>query len=224
MPLGAVHQPLRDQIRDELRRRITAGTLKPGDRLVEREIAEELAVSRIPVREAIRMLETEGFVAAVARRGAMVREFTREEVGHLFDIRAALEPLTCRRAAENATPDGVRRLRASLERAKRAIGGDDGTEAGPANESFHDLLVLLSGNETLKGILDPLQGRLHWQLRQYNDPVQIWDEHHAMCLAIEARDPEAAAAAAFDHVEKNQARALHVLFGARTDVQALRLE
>lgn len=79
------------------------------------------------------------------------------------------------------------------------------------NEEFHDLLVEFTGNKILKGILDPLQGRLHWLLRRFNDPEQMWAEHDEICRAIEAHDPAAAADAALRHVERNKERALHVL-------------
>lgn len=205
--------PLRDKVRDEIRQRIIDGDYQPGSRVVERDLAEELGVSRIPVREALRMLETEGFVSVVARRGVMVRQLAEEDVAELFDVREALEVLACRRAAERATKADLQRLRQALDRAKKACDAGDRRAAGAANESFHDQLIASARNKLLAGMLEPLQGRLHWLFRQHANPSELYEEHVRLYETIASGDPDRAAAQALEHVHVNRDLALQLLFG-----------
>src|SRR5437899_11279298 len=97
---------LRDQVCEDLRDRIISGRLAPGDRLVERDVAEEFGVSRVPVREAIRILLGEGFLTALSPRRIVVTRHDRKDVENLFDLREALEVLAARPAAERADTTG----------------------------------------------------------------------------------------------------------------------
>lgn len=205
--------PLRDKVRDEIRQRIIDGDYPPGSRIVERDLAEEFGVSRIPVREAFRMLETEGFVTVVARRGVIVRQLAEQDVAELFDVREALEVLACRRAAENATKADLRRLRQALDRAQKACSAGDRRAAGAANESFHDELIAIAHNKLLAGLLEPLQGRLHWLFRQHDNPSELYEEHMRLYETIASGDPDRAAAQALEHVRVNRDLALRLLFG-----------
>lgn len=218
--LGAAHTPLRDQVREEIRQRIVDGQLPPGSRMVERELAAELGVSRVPVREALRMLETEGFVSVVPRKGVVVRSLSRTDVIELFDVREALEVLATRRAAETATPAELRRLEQLLARARKAIDADDSAGAGAANEAFHDEIILLARNGLLAGMLEPLQGRLHWLFRQTQDLDALWSEHRRLFEAIASGDPDRAAAQALQHVRTNREVAIGLLFDQPEDQPA----
>src|SRR3954453_21872928 len=111
---------LRDQVCEELRDRIIAGRLQPGHRLVERDLATEFGVSRVPVREAIRILVGEGFVEALSPRRIVVKELSRRDVEELFDVREALEVLATRLAAQQADRTGLRELERLVEQARRA--------------------------------------------------------------------------------------------------------
>src|SRR3954451_19025494 len=99
--------PLRDVVREKIRTRIAEGEWGPGTRLVERDLAEEFQVSQVPVREALRALESEGFVDLLPRRGAVVRDLTRSVVSDLFDIRQVLEGLVARLVADRVDDDGL---------------------------------------------------------------------------------------------------------------------
>jgi DNA-binding GntR family transcriptional regulator len=211
-PLGVAHAPLRDQVRDEIRLRIIDGRLAPGTRIVERDIAAELAVSRVPVREALRMLQTEGFVSVVPRKGVVVRSLSRVDVVELFDVREALEVLATRRAAETATTARLRRLGQLLAKARKAIDAGDPAAAAAANDAFHDEIILLAGNELLASLLEPLQGRLHWLFRQIADLDALWSEHKDLYDAIASGDPDRAAGQALRHVRANREVALEMLF------------
>lgn len=212
VPLGLAHTPLRDQIREQLRRRIIDGTLPPGAKLVERELAAQLGVSRVPIREAVRMLESEGFVQVVPRRGVVVKQLSRTDVEELFDVRESLEVLATRRAAEHAGPADLRRLAQHLKKARQALDNGKLDRFGEANEAFHDEIIALARNSLLAGLLEPLQGRLHWLFRQIEDPESLWQEHQRLYEAIASGDPDAASARALDHVRVNRDIALHVLF------------
>src|SRR5882757_10557537 len=142
-------RPLREFIRDCIRDRISNGTYPPGTRLVERDLAAEFAVSRLPVREAVRMLNTEGFVEMLATRGVIVKHLSRTDVDELFDVREALETLAFRRAAERATKGDVMRLEALSRKAERAvIRGDRDTVYG-CNVAFHDIVTEMARNKIL---------------------------------------------------------------------------
>lgn len=212
VPIGLAHTPLRDQTRDAIRQRIIDGRLTPGTRLVERELAAELQVSRVPVREALRMLESEGFLEVVPRRGVVVRRLTRRDVEELFDVRQSLEVLATRRAAERATPADLARLRSLLDQVARAIEAGDSEAVGQGNEAFHDALIALSDNALLASMLEPLQGRLHWLFRQNQDSGQLLAEHRQIYDAVASGDPERAAAQALAHVLENRDVALRLLF------------
>nr|WP_254896839.1 GntR family transcriptional regulator [Amycolatopsis sp. Hca4] len=120
-PLAATRQ----RVREELRERILTGRLRPGDRLVERELAEDLGVSRVPVREAIRSLEAEGFLVVQSPRRVVVRQLARVDVEELFDVREALEGLAAGLAASRASAAELKRLERALADAARATSRGD---------------------------------------------------------------------------------------------------
>ncbi|MFE7356420.1 GntR family transcriptional regulator [Streptomyces sp. NPDC057543] len=210
-PTGTVW--LRDQVCDGLRDRIITGRLKPGDRLVERDVAEEFGVSRVPVREAIRILLGEGFLQALSPRRIVVKQLSRLDVENLFDMREALEVLAVRRATERATDDQLRELETLLETARRATLSGRPERISRANTAFHHHIVDLSGNELLVTTLESLEGRLRWLFQQIDDPGPLWEEHRLLCAAITAADVEAAAGCALRHVRHYRDVALRLLFG-----------
>ncbi|MFE7994948.1 GntR family transcriptional regulator, partial [Streptomyces shenzhenensis] len=117
--VGKRHRPLRDEVVDELRKAILDGTYAAGARLTELAVAEELGVSRLPVREAFRKLEAEGLLEAVPRRGVRVTSATAEELEAVHEIRMAMELLAVRRTVRRRDPDVLRRLSDALEEGER---------------------------------------------------------------------------------------------------------
>lgn len=212
--LDADYKPLRERVHDTLRGRIIDGIYQPGHRMVELELADQLGVSRAPVREALRALESEGFVTVVPRKGVVVSVLTARDVQELFDIREALDVLACRRAAERATPAELAELKAQVEAARSALKEQDFAKFGRANEAFHDKIIELAQNGHLARLVQPLQGRLHWLLRQTDRPAELCEEHDALYRAIASGDPEGAGAEALRHDLANRAIALKVLFQA----------
>ncbi|MFI5497433.1 GntR family transcriptional regulator [Nocardia asteroides] len=201
---------LRERAYEELRDRIIDLRLSPGQRLVERDLATELAISRIPLREALQLLEREGLVVIVPRQGAIVAPFTVTDVRDLFDVRESLEVLAARLAAERADPEGLAALREQLAAARRATAAGDQAAIAAANAGFHTLLVEVSGNPLLQSLLRPLESRVRWlfHLTKERDPGTQCDEHEALYAAIAAGDAEAAAEIAFRHVASGRAPSL----------------
>ncbi|QPZ38080.1 GntR family transcriptional regulator [Paramicrobacterium chengjingii] len=192
------------QIADQIRERILSGTYIPGTRLIERTLASELGVSRIPVRDALNILRGEGYVSAFPNRGMVVTTLTNEDVEELFEVREALEVLAVRRATARATPSELLRLAKVLSDSKDAAERRDPRAVGRCNQEFHDLLMASAHNSLLVTMMEPLEGRLHWLLRQNDDPRPLHDEHIALLDAIRSGDPDRAAAQALAHVRTSR--------------------
>lgn len=204
---------LRDKVCEELRDRIITGRLAPGDRLVERDLAEEFEVSRVPVREAIRILLGEGFLTAQSPRRIVVRGHDRKDVENLFDMREALEVLAARRAAERADELGIKELRRLLEQAHRATLAGHPEQVSRANAALHHQITRLADNELLAATIEPLEGRLRWLFQQIDEPGVLWEEHRGLCETIAAGDADAAAVSALRHIQHYRQVALQRLFG-----------
>src|SRR5690349_11404148 len=147
--IGARHLPLRDQVLMALRRAIINGRYAPGERLTEDRLAEDFGVSRNPVREALRVAETEGFVVVLPRRGAVVASPSSTAIADIFAIRERLEPLAAKLAAERATPQDIAGLRSLLEQAREATEREDLVRVAELNSDLHLEILKLSGNPWL---------------------------------------------------------------------------
>lgn len=183
-----------------LRSDIAAGTLKPGDRLREVELSDRLAVSRTPVREALRRL-VDGGLAERGRSGLAVRKLTRQEVDELYAVRAVLEGAAASFAAQHASAAELERMR---DWAKRCRDADRADDAAKANEELHRILHGASHNRFLGELqsrfsewIDLLPGTTYSSAARRKT---AFDEHMAIISAIEARAPEAARQAASDHI------------------------
>ncbi|MFD5188613.1 GntR family transcriptional regulator [Streptomyces sp. NPDC058357] len=219
--IGAAHQSLRDQVYGELRERIIDGRYPSGYRVVERELADELGVSRIPVREAIQRLETEGFIAAQARKGAFVAPLGPAEAADFFDIREHLEALAASLAARRADRDGLRTLERLLDRARRVADSSRRTrELGSVHADFHQQIVVMSGNPLLQGLMAPLDGRLRRLFSLTSEPGDgpvMCGEHELLYEAIRSGDADAAERIARGHVAGTRATALKMLAEAEAE-------
>lgn len=208
--IGEGHRPLRDKVVDELRRQIVQGAYAPGDRLTEDRLAEAFGVSRNPVREAIRVLEAEGFVVAQPRRSVVVATLSAEDVRDLFDVRLALEPLAARLAAERAGPAAGTALREITGVAEAAAAAGHLDRVAELNTRFHATICAHSGNVLLQSMTGTLHARLQWVYRQSaaRRVTHSWAEHEGLRAGIEAGDGDKAAAEAADHVLNARAAAL----------------
>ncbi|MFD0153636.1 GntR family transcriptional regulator [Streptomyces sp. NPDC055721] len=213
-PAGDTPRSLRERVYEELRERIIEAEFPAGTRLVEREIAEELRVSRVPVREAMQRLEAEGFLSVRPRRGSVVTEFGPEEAEHLFDVRENLEGLAARLAARHADAQELRALAELLARARAAAESGRLREAVSLNADFHRAVVGLSGNPLLVELMAPLDSRLRRLFRltsAASDGEPMCGAHERLYEAIRDRDEAGAESLARAHVAATRASALRLL-------------
>lgn len=201
-PLGQRHPRLVELVADEVRRRIVEGHWPQGHRLVETQVAEELGVSRNPVREAFRSLQAEGFVELGARRGARVAVLTAQEAGHLFDVRGALEELAAGLAARRSDPVAVGELREVIDLGLAAAADERVADLPPLNTRYHQALCAASGNPQLVAIMGPLRDRIQWvyAARVRDRGRASWEEHAAIVEAVAAGDVAVARARAAAHI------------------------
>jgi DNA-binding GntR family transcriptional regulator len=208
-PLGAI----RERVLSSLRQEIIAGRLLPGDRLVERELAERFGVSRVPVREAIRALVAEGFVHFETPRRTVVRRLTPNDVKELFELREALEVYAAGLAAARATPQDLAEVEELLDQAAGATEAGDAETITDVNSRLHDRIVAMARNGLLIEALEPVAGRLRWMTRRNEEWPQLLVEHRELYEAIASGDPERARAHALAHVRTNYESTVRQLFG-----------
>jgi DNA-binding GntR family transcriptional regulator len=197
------HQPLRHAVLAEIRRRITEGVYEQGARLFEDQIAAELEVSRNPVREALQALAAEGFVELEPRRGARVARVPAERAAELFEVRAALEGLMARLAAERRTEADVDLLRSLVDRGLAAVASADRSSLPMLNTEFHAALGDAARNGLLVETIQQLSHVIQWVYARHvgQRGAASWAEHAAIVEAVAARDVEAAHRAAAAHIE-----------------------
>ncbi len=200
-----VYKPLREVVCDALREAIRDGLLAPRERLMEIRLAEELGVSRTPIREAIRKLEQEGFVVMIPRRGAYVADISIKDISQVFEIRGALEELAAALAAERITENELEYLERMVVEIRTHIENKNMEKIVEADVNFHEVLYKASRNERLVEIINNLREQmLRFRSYSMNQPGRLnktWEEHRLMVEAIAARDAEKARAIAGMHME-----------------------
>jgi DNA-binding GntR family transcriptional regulator len=195
---------LREQVKELILERILSGAYRPGERLVETRIATELGTSQAPVREALRDLEILRFVESEPFRGSRVREVSQEELIEIYPVRAAIEEVAAREAA-NRLDGNVDALEAELDAMHEAADANDLHAEVEHDVSFHRLIVEASGNAILLETWLSLgigPRTIITALRTGLDGHEIAERHRPVLEALRARDPEAAGAALRRHVEQ----------------------
>jgi len=210
--VGSAPPSLVDGALEHIRERIVSGELRPGARLKERDLAVEIGMSRVPVREALRALATEGFVTHVPRSGMVVSDIDSHILDQIFEIREALEPYVCELAVRKSTDREVEGLLALVAEGQAALDRQSKAEFDSANTRFHDALSAMAHNDVLIDMLRPLNSRLHWLLRQNDRDVLMQTEHAAIADAIAARDVRRARRESSVHVRTSKRVALAQLF------------
>lgn len=213
---GVAHRSLPEIIATTLRERIIDGDLQQGARLVEQTLAETLNASRIPLREALTRLETEGLVTRLPRRGAVVNRLTVPYVDDLFDVRESLEALAAGLAARRADEHGLERLRGRLDAATRATAEQDRALIALTNAEFHAEIVRLADNALLTSFMQPLASQLRWLFRVTGDidPGALCREHEHLYDVIASGDAAVASAYAGEHVARTRQHTLDVIAAA----------
>lgn len=188
-----------------LRDDIMLGRRLPGDRLIERDIAAELQVSRLPVREAIRQLVAEGVVVTRPRTWAVVREFSEKDLKDFAEVREAMETLAFVLAAERIDAAGVAQLEALVVHEEASAMANDVDAAYDAAAAFHMTAVHLSGNAMLIELAESLVTRLRWLFGQHEDLGQMASAHRVILEAMRAGDAEAMRVLIPEHLEHGRA-------------------
>jgi DNA-binding GntR family transcriptional regulator len=195
--------PLRQAVYDALAELIANGTLRPGEHLVESDLAEYLGVSRQPIREALQRLQGDGWVELRPAHGAFVHAPTQEEVVQVLEVRSALEAYAAHGAAQRATAAdiaGLRELQATAE-ATLAVGDQAGLI--DAYAAFHGSVVAISGNMVLAGLIAQVQRRARWYCLPVARPwPQARAEHAGLITAIADGDAERAQRLMRQHTEQ----------------------
>jgi GntR family transcriptional regulator, gluconate operon transcriptional repressor len=208
-PGGATLEPLNaprsltEDAADRIREQILSGGFRQGEHLVEARIAEQLKVSRGPVREAFKLLRAEGLLEEEPRRGTFVVSLSPEDVREIYGLRAAIEGRAARLLATDPDPAAVTELRSLLERIDGAIKAGDYAEVFRRDLEFHDGLCRLSGNARLHEVfvryVPMLRALLRLDERVYGSLDDIAMQHHPLLEAIAAGDAEEAARHAEEH-------------------------
>ena len=218
-------QSLASLVQQELERRILQGELAPGAKLNEEALAAAMRVSRGPVREAFRALEAAGLVSTEKNRGVFVRKVSLGEADEIYEVRAGLDELIGRLAAERARPADVRELRELLREMKRAARERSVEAYYPLNVRFHERLARIAGNATLLSTYRRLVNELHLYRREtlarnassFATSIQ---EHAAIVDALEGRDATRASALLFRHAMESRRR-LHQALAALSPAKSL---
>nr|WP_242529116.1 GntR family transcriptional regulator [Ramlibacter ginsenosidimutans] len=219
MPVRLVHNSLHDEVAAQLRERIFDGELTPGTFLDEVRLAEQLKISRTPLREALKVLTAEGLVRHEPRRGCFVNEVTEHDLDEIFPVLALLEGRCAFEAARKASDadiavlDDLHQKLARYAKAKRI------NEYYATNFAIHEAIIALADNRWLAGVIGDLRKIVKLsRLQQLHAPgrlEQSFSEHLAVFAALKARDPEGADAAMRTHLTR-QRDALRALARAQS--------
>lgn len=203
---------LAKQIADSIVEGIATGVFAPGDRLVEMDVCTRLDVSRIPVREALRILEAQGVAVSIPRRGYRVARLDNERVAQIHEVRVSLELIAARYAARRlaAAPE----LAGGLERivAQMAQRADRNDWSGPnaIDIEFHREMCRVSGNQIVETLWEAIARHIRVVFGRSvdadNDPEFLHQEHRTLCDVLKAGDPDAVVAEVRHHLRSTHLR------------------
>ncbi|MFD0111916.1 GntR family transcriptional regulator [Streptomyces sp. NPDC058320] len=223
---GGARPPLGSRARDAILECIVDRPHPRGSRLVEREVAEELRMSRVPVREALRSLVTEGLLELLPHNGVRVRRPARADVEHLYEVWEPLavqgSRLATRRVARDARdaprkPEGLGALRGTLDVAERAAAAGEGAREVAAHTAFHEGIATLSGNPLPARTMEQLGSQLQLLFGLREEPAHLRAQHAVIFRHIVAGGEETAAASTQVHVRDSRSVALRSLCGDEGD-------
>ena len=202
---------------EQLKSKIIEGHLDPGKRLTEEHLAKELGVSRTPIREALRRLETEGLIKPLAKRGFVVAGESKEEVEELFEIRAVLEGYSLRILCGCVSEETFKELNRCIHKAEEALREDQIEKVFLQNTRFHDTLhdlVVLKGR-LHRLIVDMRNNVLRYRINTLHYPHggrKAIDGHRKIVLSLRLGDPDLCERLMREHIQEAKADALRFLF------------
>ncbi|WP_022851871.1 GntR family transcriptional regulator [Limisalsivibrio acetivorans] len=184
--------PLSEKIAETIRSNIMKGVIKPGERLVEPKLSEQLGISRTPIREALRLLEMEGFIEIIPRRGAIVTQITDKDIDDIFVIKIRLESLAARLSVSKVSDADIERMKELAQKVKE--GSTKVTNMVNWNSEFHDIFINNCGNERLIRILEGLQQQFKratvYSFTEMGRTKQVNEEHISIIEAFENEDED----------------------------------
>lgn len=200
--------PLRDVVFQTLREAILKGDLRPGERLMELQLAAKLGVSRTPIREAIRMLEQEGLTVTIPRKGAEVARMTEKNMEDVLQIREALDELAVQVACDKMTDQQLENLTLAMKNFENAIQAGDLKKTAAYDVEFHDIIYESTDNPKLVTLLNNLREQIYRYRVEYlkekeNYPMLI-KEHETIVAALKEKNKERVSDAMRCHI-RNQA-------------------
>ena len=203
--------PLRDVVFNTLRDAILKGELEPGERLMEIQLAERLGVSRTPIREAIRKLELEGLVLMIPRKGAEVAKISEKSLRDVLEVRRSLEELAAELACQRMDAEALKDLEDAQKAFIQAVESGETMAMAEADEHFHDVIYMGTGNTRLVQILNNLREQMYRYRVEYlkNPDVheQLIQEHEEIVYHIKRREKVEATAVTCQHID-NQVSAV----------------
>lgn len=187
------HLTLRERILETIRDAILSGALKPGEKVAEPELAERFGISRTPIREAFRQLESEGYLTVIPRKGAVVVSFSEEDIEEFYAIKSILEGYAAHRACEKMTDKEIDRLSAINEKLRALAESEDIRHFFKVHNDFHELFVKAAGNETLFELITnlvkkfqrlriaslSLPGRMHLSVKEHEKIIEAFRKRNA---------------------------------------------
>ena len=211
-------QPLGEYVHQELKRCILDGVYRAGERIREADVTAQLGVSRTPVREAFRRLQSEGLLKFEPQRGVVVADLDRQEVAELYAMRQFMEGFAARLAAQHATDSEIQAMEYILEQTK--VVNDRIHEFNQINWELHNAIYAAAHNRFLMRAFEALSDSMSLlQGAKYippGRPDKLYEEHREIVDAIKNRDPDAADAAAQNHVRRAFLVHLEIAFHERT--------
>ena len=200
--------PLRDVVFQTLRKAILTGELKPGERLMEVQLAAEIGVSRTPIREAIHKLELEGLVTILPRRGAQVAEISEKGLRDVLEVRRALDTFCAELASERITDEEKERLEEACLAFEKAVETGDATVIAKADVAFHDIIIGATGNERMVMMINNLAEQMYrYRFEYIKDETQhrrLIEEHRVLKNAIISGNIIGARDAAREHIDNQE--------------------
>lgn len=200
------YKPLRDVVFENLRSAILEGKLKSGQRLMEVQLAEQLGVSRTPVREAIRKLELEGLVVMLPRKGAYVANISVKDLMDVLEIRACLEGLGASLAAERRDEEDIKKLESIEKEFEEAVKTQNIEMLLKKDVEFHECIFEAANNKKLEKMINSIWEQVQrfrtTYVSDYNASLSLLDEHQAILKAIKEANVVDAKKFAIEHIEK----------------------
>lgn len=201
--------PLREEVFYTLREAILKGQLKPGERLMEITLGNQLGVSRTPIREAIKKLEREGLVVIEPRKGARVAEIARQELNDVLELRLGLEELAIKKACERITHEELKQLETAAKEFADLVSGDNLMELAEADVHFHDVIYRATHNRRLVQLLNNLREQMYrFRMEYLKDETArklLNEEHKEILKAVRERDIERAHKFICQHIDNQYA-------------------